>query len=132
MYSHMPNSKRADNDRSFVVSIGGFSRGQWGLVMSALEEWVVDHKDDAERCEHLRVVEYIVRGLECHIVEGTNGWSLGNPPQKSASPTECEALESIRLRHAKKLKEMEEFAKSIKLAQRREKRKQKKLEQQLT
>lgn len=132
MYSHIPNSKRADNDRSFVVSIGGFSRGQWALVMSALDEWAVDHKDDPQKSEHMSVVKYILDALESHIVEGSNGWAIGNPPEKPSSTIELEAIELIRIRHAQKLKAMEEFARSIKLAQRREKRKQKKLQQQLT
>jgi hypothetical protein len=110
----------ADNDRSFQVSVGGFSRGHWSLVMEVLHQWLVENKSSGD-AECVRTLQSILKALESHVVENNDGYTLSYSQQDPAPMTnlQTEALKNARMRRAEELKEMEEFEKEYKRAQRK-------------
>lgn len=110
----------ADNDTSFQVSIRGFSRGHWSLVMEVLHQWLVENKSSGD-AECVRSVQSTLKALESHVVENSDGYTLSYGQQEPAPLThlQIEALKNARVRRAEELKEMKEFEKEYKLAQRR-------------
>ncbi len=119
----LTNRQRADNDRTFKVSITGFSRGNWSLVMQILNE-CVSEKDKQNDPECVKVLQGILKSLESHIVDNHDGYSLGGVEHdtKPISDLENEALKNARIRRAAELKAMEEFEKEYKRAQNKKRR----------
>lgn len=113
----------ADNDRSFQVSVEGFSRGHWSLVMEVLHQWLVENKSSGD-AEHVRSIQNILKALESHVVENNDGYTLsyGHTEPRPLTNLETEALKNARVRHAEEVKEMEKLEKEYKLAQRRKRR----------
>src|SRR5580658_2276415 len=109
MHTPLINRKKADNDVSFHVEITGFSRGSWALVMHVLHEWLSANKHSTDP-KSVRSIEGVFKALEYHVVENSDGYSLGYPYMSSdyipkpTSEFENEALRNARLRRAKELK----------------------------
>lgn len=107
------NRNRADGDPSFKVSVEGFSRVRWNLVLQVLEKWHSDGLNKKNDPETHRAVERIMSALKSHIIENNDGYTLGG--QKFQEPTELEkeSLQSARVRHAEEKQKMEEYARSL-------------------
>ena len=112
------NRQRADNDECFQVSITGFSRGRWSTVMEVLHEWISSQEDAKRKI----AMEGVVRALESHVVDDSDGYQLGNTYMattqidKPLTAWEVEALKNARARRAAEIKAMKEFEKQFKLA----------------
>jgi len=122
----VPNRQIADNDFSFEVKIGGYSRGNWALMMEVLHEWLNEHQDgDRDR---VLIVERVLSALESHVVQGYDGSSVGRPYGANLgvlTDQEVEALRSVRQRAEQKEKERQGFAKEVEREMRKQRRKEK-------
>lgn len=122
----MPNRQIADNDFSFEVKIGGYSRGNWALLMEVLHEWLNEHQDgDRER---VLIVERVLSALESHVVQGYDGSSVGRPYGANLgqlTAQEVEALRSVRERAEQQEKERQAFAKEVEREMKKRRRKEK-------
>lgn len=113
----------ADNDRSFQVSIRGFSRGHWSLVMEVLHQWLLENESSTD-AEYVKVLRDILKALESHVVENNDGYSIGGIEHdtKPTSHLEDVALQNVRARRAEELKAMKEFEKEYMRALRKQRR----------
>jgi len=116
---HRTNRQRVDNDECFQVSVTGFSRGRWSLVMEALREWI----SNQENTELQRAIEGVVKAVESHVVDDSDGYRIGSTymastqADKPLTAREVSALKKARACRADEIKAMKEFEKQFNLSQ---------------
>ena len=107
------NRNRADGDPSFRVSVEGFSRVRWNLVLQVLEKFRADETNMKNDLETYWAVEGITRALKSHIIENSDGYTLGGQQYREPTELEKECLQSATVRHAEEKRQAEEFARSL-------------------
>jgi hypothetical protein len=115
MYSQLINRQRTDNDPSFQVSITGFSRVRWSLVMQALNDWLSENNNSSnDNAECAAAVKDILKAIESHVVDNSDGYSVASKDApRPTSDRENDALRNARTRRREELKAITERAKSL-------------------
>ncbi len=117
----LTNRQRTDNDPSFKISITGYSRAEWSVVLEVLHEWQAKVSSQAKD-ERTAAIKTVYQALQSHVVDNNDGYQLSAQPRQ-LTELESACLSSVRDRRSKELEESKKLAKQISAAQRKSKRK---------